>query len=139
MAGAIPAICVDGPADAPRRDRPAAPGRNKSNHPKRVHVGLKHRLVLHPLVLILLAQPHDRAQRLDVIAIALGLGIDVADVVSDRLLLLLEPLDALDDGLELILGETRRGLLGLDGGSGGGSHGYSSQRMVPMVSWHSGA
>ena len=61
--------------------------------------------MFHALVLVLLAQAHDRAQRLHVVAVALGLGVDVADVVGDRLLLFLEPLDALDEGLELILGE----------------------------------
>ena len=45
-------------------------------------------------------------QRLDVEAVALGLRIDVADVVGERLLLLLQPLDALDERLEVILGET---------------------------------
>ena len=38
----------------------------------------------------------DPAHRLGVVAIRLGLGIDVADIVRDPLLLLLEPLDALD-------------------------------------------
>ena len=68
------------------------------------------------LVGVLLAHPHDGAQRLDVIAVALGLGIDVADVVGNGLLFFFQPLDALDDGLELVLGESRRGLF-LDGGS----------------------
>ena len=54
--------------------------------------------------------PHDRAQRLDVEAGALGFRIDVADIVGDRLLLLLEPLDALDEGLQLVLGKAGRGL-----------------------------
>ena len=70
-----------------------------------MHVGLEHGLLLAALVGVLLAQADDGAQRLDVEAVALGLGIDVADVVGGRLLFLLEPLDALDDGLELILGE----------------------------------
>jgi ATP-binding cassette subfamily F protein uup len=51
----------------------------------------------------LLAQPHDGAQRLDVEAVALGLGVDVADVVGDGLFFFFQPLDALDDRLELIL------------------------------------
>ena len=76
-----------------------------------MHVGFQHGLLLAALVGVLLAQAHDGAQRLDVEAGALGLGIDVADVVGGRLLLLLEPLDALDEGLELILGEAGGGSL----------------------------
>ena len=79
-------------------------------HPERVQVGFQDRLLLLALVDVLLAQPHHGAQRLDVEAVAFGLGIDVADVVGDRLLFFFEPLDALDEGLELILGETVGGL-----------------------------
>ena len=49
----------------------------------------------------------------------LALGIDVTDVVGNRLLLFFQPLDALDDGLELVFCEFGRGLF-RDGGSGGG-------------------
>ena len=48
---------------------------------------------------------NDLAQDLGVEAVALRLGIDFLDVAGDRLLLLLEPLDALDEALELALGE----------------------------------
>jgi NTP pyrophosphatase (non-canonical NTP hydrolase) len=77
------------------------------------------RLGLGALVRVLLAHAHDGAQRLDVVAVTLGFGEDVADVVGDRLLLFLQPLDALDDGLELVLGKFRRGLVVADGGGGG--------------------
>jgi hypothetical protein len=86
-----------------------------------MHIGFQNRLVLLALVDILLSQPHDRAQRLDVEAGALGFRIDVTDVVGERLLLFLEPLDAFDEGLELILGETGCRLF-LGGGSGSGCH-----------------
>src|SRR5580698_5516770 len=92
----------------------------RSNHPERVQVGLENSLVLLTLVDVLLAQPHHDAQRFDVEAVALGLRVNVADVVGDRLLLLFEPLDALDDRLELILGEAVGGLFVIFSGSGGG-------------------
>src|SRR5215470_9493560 len=82
-----------------------------------MHIGLQDRFLLLALVGILLAHPHDGAQRLDVEARALGLRIDVADVVGDRLLFLLQPLDALDEGLELILAESDCRLVVLGGGS----------------------
>ena len=92
-------------------------GRNsRSQHSQRLHVGFQDGFLFRPLVGVLLAQAHDGAQRLDVEAVALGLGIDVADVVRDGLLLFFQPLDALDDGLELIFREFGRGLF-LDGGS----------------------
>ena len=75
--------------------------------------------MLLPLLGVLLAQADHGAESLDVEAVALRLGIDVADVVGDGLLLLLEPLDTLDEGLQLVLGETGLGGFGLlffDGG-----------------------
>ena len=76
------------------------------------------------LVGVLLAHAHDGAQRLDVVAVALGFRIDVADIVGDRLLFFFQTLDALDDGLELVFGEFRRGLV-LDGGGAEVAIGYS--------------
>src|SRR5580700_510552 len=90
-----------------------------SNHTQRVQVGLQNSLLLLALVDVLLAQPHHDPQRLDVEAIALSLGINVADVVGDRLLLFLELFNALNEGLELVLGEAVGGLLVFGGGSGG--------------------
>src|SRR5689334_23997029 len=82
----VAGICLSGMAGtSPSRDA------QSSDQPERVHVGLEHRLVLDPLVLVLLAQTYHRAHGLHVVAVALGLGVDVADVVGDRLLLLLEP------------------------------------------------
>src|SRR6266540_5502135 len=87
-------------------------------HAERMHISLEDRLLLLALVGVLLAQPHDRAQSLDVEAVRLGFGIDVADIVGDGLLLFLEPLDALHEGFEVILRKAGGGLF-LDGGSSG--------------------
>ena len=69
-----------------------------------MEIGDKHRLLLLPLVLILLADANHGAQRLHVEAVALGLGIDLAEIGGERRLLLLEPLDAGDDGTKLVFG-----------------------------------
>src|SRR5260370_34035155 len=95
------------------------PSLTTSQHSQRLHVGFQNGLLFGALVGVLLAQPHDGTQRLDVEAVALGFGIDVADVVGDRLLFFFKPFDALDDGLELVFGELGRGLV-LDGGGRGG-------------------
>src|SRR3954463_16547569 len=71
-------------------------------HAKRMQIGLNQRLLLLALVDVLLAHAHDRTQRLHVEPRPFGLSIDIADVVAERLLLLLQPLDPLDEGLELI-------------------------------------
>src|SRR5262249_54896542 len=86
-------------------------------HAGRMHVVLENRLLLAPFIGILLAQPHDHAQRLDVKAIGLGFGINVANVVGDRFFLFLQPLDALHEGLQMILREAGGGPIH---GSGGG-------------------
>src|SRR5262249_44271668 len=98
------------PYDARSRVRSA-------QHAERVHVGLEDRLLLLALVDVLLAQADDVAQRLGVEGVGLGCRIDVAHVIGERLLLLLEALDALDEGLQMILGKTGR--VFLDGGGGG--------------------
>src|SRR6516225_1575342 len=86
-------------------------------HAERVHIGFEQRLLLLALVAVLLAQADNDTQCLDVKAVALGLGIDIANVVGDRFFLFLEPLDPLDKGFELILGKTAGGLIVFDGGS----------------------
>src|SRR6516225_8152318 len=86
-------------------------------HAERVHIGFEQRLLLLALVAVLLAQADNDTQCLDVKAVALGLGIDIANVVADRFFLFLEPLDPLDKGFELILGKTAGGLIVFDGGS----------------------
>jgi hypothetical protein len=67
-----------------------------------VEVGDKHRLLLSPLVLVLLADTDHGLERLHVEAVALRLGIDLAQIGGERRLLLLEPLDAGDDCTKLV-------------------------------------
>ena len=66
---------------------------NRSQHPERVQIGLEDSILLLAFVDVLLAQPHHDPQRLDVVAVALGFRIDVADIVGDRLLFLLKSLE----------------------------------------------
>src|SRR3984957_19167277 len=127
MSGAISDLKKPGPP--PVRDE-----RSKSplpQHAERMQVGLQYSLLLLALVDVLLAQPHHRAQRFHIEAVALGLGIDVANVVGDRLLFLFEALDAFDKGLELVFGETVGGLLVFGGGSGSGGSGSGGHRLLP--------
>src|SRR5262249_60136038 len=77
----------------------------------------ENRFLLAPFIGILLAQPYDHAQRLDVEAVGLGFGINVANVVGDRFFLFLQPLDAFHEGLQMIL---RKAGGGPFHGSGGG-------------------
>src|SRR5262245_19701648 len=91
----------------------------RSEHSQSLHIGLQDGFLFLTLVRILLAVANDGSQCLDVETIALGLAVNILDVVRDRLLLFFEPLDAFDDRLELILCETMRGFF-RDGGSGGG-------------------
>ena len=69
-----------------------------------MQIGGQHGLFLAPLVLVLLAQADHRAERLHVEAVAFGLGIDLAQIGGERRLLLLQPLDAGDDGTKLVFG-----------------------------------
>src|SRR5665647_851626 len=108
----------------------ALPGRrNASQHPQRLHIGFQDGFLFGALIGVLLAQADDGAQRLDVEAVALGLRIDVADIIRDRLLFFFQPLDALDDGLELVFGKFCRGRF-LDGGSSGGHRVLLNELMV---------
>src|ERR1700757_3435311 len=101
-----------------------SPGRrleaaSASKHPQRLHIGFQDALLLLALVGILLAQAHDGAQRLHIETVALALGVDVANVVGDGLFLFFQPLDALDDGLELISCKFCRGRFFVDDGRRG--------------------
>ena len=49
-------------------------------HPERVHIGFQDLFLLAALVEIHLAHAHDRAQRLGIETVALGFGIDFADI-----------------------------------------------------------
>jgi hypothetical protein len=69
-----------------------------------MEIGVEHRHLLPPLVLILLADADHRTQRLHVEAIAFRLGIDLAKVGGEGRFLLLEPLDAGHNGTKLVFG-----------------------------------
>ena len=69
------------------------------HHAERFQVEIEHRFLFLALVGVLLAERDHLAQDLGVEAVALGLGVDFLDVGGDRLLLLLKPLDALDQEL----------------------------------------
>jgi hypothetical protein len=73
-------------------------------HAERMKIGREHGLGLAPLVLVLLAQPDHGPQRLHVEAITRGLGLDFAEIGGESRLLLLEPLDAGDNGTKLVFG-----------------------------------
>src|SRR6185437_12707508 len=107
-----------GPLQRPQTTRAS---RRLREHPERVQIGLENGLLLLALVDVLLAQEHHGAQRLGVVSVGFGFPVDIADVVSDRLLLFLQALDAFDEGFELILGEAMGGGGGLIvlNGSGG--------------------
>src|ERR1044072_8594111 len=62
-------------------------------HPQRLQIRLQNRFLLLALVPLLLAQPPPVWDRFDVKAFALALGVDVADVVGERLFLFFQPLD----------------------------------------------
>src|SRR3954471_1341202 len=93
-------------------------GTTPSQHPQRLHVGFQNGFLLGAFVGVLLAQTHDGAQRLDIETVAFAFGIDVADVVGDGLLFFFQPLDALDDGLQLVFCKSGRGRF-LNGGGRG--------------------
>ena len=65
--------------------------------------------------MVLLADADDLAEHLGVEPVALGLGVDLLDVVGDGPLFLLHALDALDERAELVL----RDGIGIDGGLSG--------------------
>src|SRR4029078_9883832 len=70
--------------------------------PERLAIGLQHRVLLLAVVGLHSSQPYDHAHDLGVVAVGLGLGVDVADIVGDALLLFLEALDPLDEQPQLI-------------------------------------
>jgi hypothetical protein len=71
-----------------------------SRHSQRVLIGVEQRALLVAIGGVHLAQRDDLADRLDVVADALRLAVDVLDVAADRVALFLELLDPLDDDLE---------------------------------------
>ena len=72
---------------------------------QRVLVDVEDGFHLAAVVGLHLPQADDLAHDLGVVTLALGLRIDVADVVSDALFLFLKPLDAFDEQPQLIGGD----------------------------------
>ena len=111
IAGLDPAIQSNGSVRWPRVPgsspgmtiRLRASGGLGLGHAERVEIGVEHRHLLPPFVLILFADADHGAQRLHVEAIALRLGIDFAEIGGERRFFLLEPLDAGDNGTKLAL------------------------------------
>src|SRR5687768_2779721 len=66
-----------------------------------MHIEVEDRLGLLPFIGVLLPDANHLAHDLGVEAVALGFGENVADIVRDALLFLLQPLDPLDEGSEL--------------------------------------
>src|SRR5215467_5847967 len=83
-----------------------------------MQVGLEDRLMLLAFIGVLLAHANDDTQCFGIKAVGLGFRVDVADIVGDGLFLLFEPLNALDEGFEVVLGNAGGGhALWLLGGS----------------------
>src|SRR4029079_5252610 len=70
--------------------------------PQRLAISLQHRVLLLAGVGLHFSQPYDHAHDLGVVAVGLGLGVDVADIVGDALLFCLQALDPLDEQPQLI-------------------------------------
>ena len=74
-------------------------------HPQRLQIQIEHRFLFLEVGLVEFPHPHHLAHDLGVEAGALGLGIDFADIGGQRRALLLQPLDAVDEGFEMFFGE----------------------------------
>src|SRR5688572_29459693 len=68
-------------------------------------VGVEQSLGLLADMALHLAEPDDGPHRLRVIAPRLGFGVDVLDVIGDRLLLFLEPFDPFDQQPQFVCGD----------------------------------
>src|SRR6185437_10987435 len=85
--------------------RPRRSGSDPTLHPERASVHVEQRLLLLDLRRLLFADTDELAQHLDVEAGGLGLGVDILDVAAERLALLLEPLDAVDQTAQTFHGD----------------------------------
>src|SRR6185312_15645577 len=70
-----------------------------------MQVHIQDRFLLSTLVCILLPHPYNGAQGFRIEAITFGFGINVADVIGDRLFLLFHSFDALDNRSNLVLSD----------------------------------
>ena len=71
-----------------------------------MQAGIEHFLLLAALICIQLAQAHERAKCPGVKAGALGLGVDIANVVGGRLFFFLKALDAFNESFQLVFGKS---------------------------------
>src|SRR5208283_226154 len=80
------------------------PRRSSAHHADRLHVEIEHLLFFLPFDAVLTAQGDHLADDLDVEAFPFGLAQDVLDVIAERLLFLVEPLDSFDEREKLLAG-----------------------------------
>src|SRR5512146_685826 len=77
-------------------------------HAERAHIGFEQRLLLVEISLVHLPDLDDLPHHFHVEAVALGLGIDVADIVGERLLFFFEALDPFDERFQVLSGDPAR-------------------------------
>src|SRR6185437_4709073 len=77
-------------------------------HAERAHIGFEQRLLLVEIGLVHFPDLHDLPHDLDLEAVRLGLRIDVANIVGERLLFFLEALDPLDERFQALSGDPAR-------------------------------
>ena len=70
-------------------------------HPERSEIEIEHRLLLDSAVPVLLSYRYDLSHDLHIEAVRLGLAVDILDVAGQRLLLLFEALDPLNEGAQM--------------------------------------
>ena len=87
-----------------------------SVQPERGEIEVEDRFLLDPLVAVLFSDRDDLAHDPGIEAVGLRFAVDVLDIVGERLLFFLEPLDALDEGAQMpgvdVRGSGRSGRLG---------------------------
>ncbi len=81
-------------------------------HSKRAEIEIEYRFLLLQVGLVELPHTHNLTHDLGVEARALRLGINLADVGGQCRTLFFQPLDAVDEGAQMFLGETRFGHFG---------------------------
>src|SRR5208283_4922777 len=82
------------------------PRRSSAHHADRLHVEIEHLLFFLSLDAVLAAQGDHLADDLDVEAFPFGLAQDVLDVIAERLLFLVEPLNPFYEREKLLAGNS---------------------------------